>query len=321
MPPVGHDSSTARSFGPTEYAPTDDAYTKAGTPALPAALNTRALPSTFVARVTSSLREGWISQARWTTASAPENRGSRAPRVMSAAAQSVLAKLIDGSRRATPSTESTAGSCASACSTLVPTFPVAPTTTTRISALERGVGEPRAQLRDRLEHRHRAGLLELGAREAPRDHRDGRHVRGFRGLYVPRRVTDHHGVLRRRLVHRSAHEVGLRLRRLDVGRRGPRVREPARVEQIQVVLHFVRLRRACEHDGVPALLQICDEFARFRHRLDLVDERHVQRLPRRPDVVADRLVHVIRRQRRHELIAAHPDVRVDLPDRQHYAVL
>src|SRR3954470_6920576 len=133
MPPVGHDSSTARSLGPTEYAPTDDAYTKAGTPALPAALNTRALPSTFVARVTSSFRDGWMSHARCTTASAPANSGSSASRVMSAAAQSVFGKLIDGSRRATPSTESTEASEASACSTLVPTFPVAPTTTTFIA--------------------------------------------------------------------------------------------------------------------------------------------------------------------------------------------
>ena len=30
---VGHDSSTSRSFGPGEYAPTDEAYTSAGTPA------------------------------------------------------------------------------------------------------------------------------------------------------------------------------------------------------------------------------------------------------------------------------------------------
>src|ERR671915_21024 len=75
MPFVGQLSSTPRSFGPGAYAPIDDAYTSAGTPAAAAARNTRALPST----------------------------------------------------------ESTAGSSASERSTLVPTFPLAPTTTTRIA--------------------------------------------------------------------------------------------------------------------------------------------------------------------------------------------
>src|SRR3954449_9916134 len=99
---------------------------------------------------------------------------------MSAGAQSVFGKSIAGSRRATPSTESTAGSPVRACSTLVPTFPLAPTTTTLMKArlpessfeklrAQRCIPEPGAQFRHRLEHRHRTRLLELGTREAAGD--------------------------------------------------------------------------------------------------------------------------------------------------------
>jgi hypothetical protein len=37
MPVAGHVSSTNRSFGPGAYVPTDEAYTRAGTPAAIAA--------------------------------------------------------------------------------------------------------------------------------------------------------------------------------------------------------------------------------------------------------------------------------------------
>src|ERR671922_2177517 len=51
---------------------------------------------------------------------------------MSADRHSVFGKRCRGVRRAMPSTDSTRGSAASARSTLVPTLPLAPTTTTRI---------------------------------------------------------------------------------------------------------------------------------------------------------------------------------------------
>ena len=44
-PSRGHDSSTARSFGPGEYTPTEEAWTSASTPAATAASNTRRDPS------------------------------------------------------------------------------------------------------------------------------------------------------------------------------------------------------------------------------------------------------------------------------------
>lgn len=73
-----------------------------------------------------------MSQARCTTTSAPRNNGTRSARDTTAAAHSTFDSERFGSRRAIPSTESTSGSAPSAGSTLVPTFPVAPVTTTRI---------------------------------------------------------------------------------------------------------------------------------------------------------------------------------------------
>ena len=68
---------------------------------------------------------------------APRRRLRRTPapaaqRATSAARHSTLGKRMPGMRRATPTTLSTAGSSASALSTLVPTLPLAPVTTTRM---------------------------------------------------------------------------------------------------------------------------------------------------------------------------------------------
>ena len=75
-------------------------------------------------------RPGWISQARWITASAPRNSGTRSALETSACAQSVFGSSRPGGRRAMPRIESTAGSRASERRTLVPTLPDAPVTTT-----------------------------------------------------------------------------------------------------------------------------------------------------------------------------------------------
>src|SRR5215207_6225183 len=109
----------------------DDEYSSEETPASAAASNTRWLPSTLTAWVVRSSREGWISHDSEITASAPAKCGRRSSRVTSATAKSAFGKARWGRRRASPTTRSTAGSSASAASTLVPTFPVAPTTTTR----------------------------------------------------------------------------------------------------------------------------------------------------------------------------------------------
>ena len=100
MPVWGHDSSTARSFGPGAYVPTDDACTSALTPALAAASKTRRLPSTFTACSCSSSREGWMSHARCTTASAPRKIGSRSSRAMSAVTNRTRGSSMPAGRRA-----------------------------------------------------------------------------------------------------------------------------------------------------------------------------------------------------------------------------
>src|SRR5947199_1794236 len=101
-----------------------------------------------------------MSQARWMTTSAPRNRPTRSSCSMSAWAHSVRGADHCGSRRATPSIDATLGSSASAATTLVPTLPVAPSTTTRAAfcfSLEAmvnpfaccTVGTPAARFRDR----------------------------------------------------------------------------------------------------------------------------------------------------------------------------
>ena len=96
------------------------------TPAAAAASKTRRLPWTLTALEHGASREGWISQARWTTASAPANSSSSGARVMSAATNVVLGACQSVWRRARPTISVTAGSAASAETTLVPTLPVAP---------------------------------------------------------------------------------------------------------------------------------------------------------------------------------------------------
>src|SRR5436190_16819822 len=132
MPWVGQLSSTNRSFGPGEYAPTEEAYTRAGTPASATAWKTRSEPLTLIRQRRLRSREGWIAQARWTTASAPRKCGASSSTATSAVAHSTFGTCKAGSRRARPRTESTSESRASAPTRLVPTFPVAPTTTTLI---------------------------------------------------------------------------------------------------------------------------------------------------------------------------------------------
>ncbi len=119
-----------------EYAPTEDACTSAGTSARATASNTRMLPSTLLRQVVAGSCVGWNAQARWTTASAPANSWTRSNRseARSTADHSVFGGDQSGIRRARPRTEPTSGSSARARTTLVPTLPVAPVTTTLMPA-------------------------------------------------------------------------------------------------------------------------------------------------------------------------------------------
>src|SRR5690606_33752067 len=128
---VGQVSSTVRS-GAGEYAPTEDEETTAPAPAGAAASNTRALPTAFTRQVSSGSWLGWKSQARWTTVSAPASTGSRSSVATSAATNRTDGgQSTAGARRATATTSVTSGRRASSSTTLVPTLPVAPTTTMR----------------------------------------------------------------------------------------------------------------------------------------------------------------------------------------------
>src|SRR4051794_24752949 len=110
----------------------EDAWTSVGTPAATAASNTRWEPCTFVASSVCRSREGWISHARCTTASAPAKCSSSGEEVMSAAIQRVRGLRQSGARRAIPTISVTRSSRPSAVTTLVPTLPVAPVITTRM---------------------------------------------------------------------------------------------------------------------------------------------------------------------------------------------
>lgn len=112
----------------------DEACTRTRTPAAAAARNTRWLPTTFVRQRAASSWDGWMAQARWTTASASAKWRLRSSSATSAVANVVLGgrQAAAGRRRATPTTAVISGAAAKASTEARPTFPVAPVTTTRM---------------------------------------------------------------------------------------------------------------------------------------------------------------------------------------------
>src|SRR5262249_36755525 len=99
---------------------------------------------------------------------------------------------------------------------------------------ERRLVERAPQLFDGLEHLDGACFEQLLARPAAGHDAHGRHIDLGSRLHVPTRVSHHDGLSAGRLLERGADEIGLRLRLLDVGLRGPGVDERANVEQIQM---------------------------------------------------------------------------------------
>ena len=90
------------------------------------------LPSTLVRQVVAGSCVGWKAQARWITASALANSPARpdCSDDTSTAAHSVFGGDHCGMRRARPRTDPISGSSERTRTTLVPTLPVAPVTTT-----------------------------------------------------------------------------------------------------------------------------------------------------------------------------------------------
>src|SRR3954465_13047769 len=131
-------------------------------------------------------RPGWISHARWTTASAPRKSGTRSDAAMSARANSTLGTARRGARRASPSTDSTRSSPASAPSRLVPTLPVAPTTTTRTRLGLPESGGSKRPRPARCEHRSDEDQHEADAHAGSESLAEDRHAEhgGHGGVHV-----------------------------------------------------------------------------------------------------------------------------------------
>ncbi len=73
------------------------------------------------------------------------------------------------------------------------------------------------------------------------------------------------------------------------------------------------LRRACEHHRVPAVLQLDEQLASTRKRLDLGDHREVDRVVSGANVVPQLLLHLVPGDGGNELVASHPDAAMDPP--------
>src|SRR5581483_10637506 len=76
-----------------------------------------------------------------------------------------------------------------------------------------------------------------------------------------------------------------------------------------------------EHNRVTRVLEVRDQVTRALHRLDLFDQREIQRLLGGAYVVALLPLHLVAGKGADELVAAHAEVTVDPPDRQHEVVL
>src|SRR5205085_2215811 len=97
--------------------------------------------------------------------------------------------------------------------------------------------------------------------------------------------------------------------------------ELPRVEQVEEVVEVALDRGAREDDGEAALLEVGDERASALERRDLVDHLVEELLPAVAHLVAEPLLDVLARDGGDELVAAHPHVTVQAPDREHEVVL
>ena len=135
-----------------------------------------------------------------------------------------------------------------------------------VESAERRLVEPARKLRYGLEYPRGARLLKFLDREAASQNRQGGDAGLAGSVHVPRSVADHH-CASRRAVHalkRGVDEVGRRLGRLDVGRSGPRIRQFATVEEVEIVLDLGLLRRARKDDRVTSAAQACRSSASMR---------------------------------------------------------
>ena len=87
------------------------------------------------------------------------------------------------------------------------------------------------------------------------------------------------------------------------------------------LMHAPRYEFRMARDGVSPPLELLDQLAGALHRGDLLDQLHVALGLRVAKLVAQPRFDLIAAHRRDQLITAHPDTPVDLPDRERDAVL
>ena len=134
---------------------------------------------------------------------------------------------------------------------------------------------------------------------------------------VPGRVADHHRRAAADALQRGLHEVGRGLGLLDVADARPRVGEPARVEQVEVVLDLVGLGRAgAGPRGAPRRLRstISSRAPCSGSTSSIIAMYRAFSAARMSSPCA--LLDLVAAQRGDELVAAHADVAVDAPDRR-----
>src|SRR4051812_31817975 len=181
---------------------------------------------------------------------------------------------------------------------------------------QRRLVQVRDQMRDRVEDGRGAVIAQLLLRPAARDHAD-RLEPGLRGcLDVPARVAHHDRVARARFVECGLDRVGVRLRPLDVVLGRPRVDAVARVQLAHEEVEIVLAGGAREHDREVAALQLAQQIRRTLERRALVSQLLELLRVRLAQIVAGTAFHVVAGDRRHVLVAAHPDVAVEPPHRE-----
>jgi hypothetical protein len=97
--------------------------------------------------------------------------------------------------------------------------------------------------------------------------------------------------------------------------RHPRLDQVAGSQHVDVALHLLRLRARRQHDSVSERPESLEQVAGGREGRDLVDQLGVSPRLAVADRVAEAAFDVVAGDRRDELVAAHPVVPVDAPER------
>jgi hypothetical protein len=135
-------------------------------------------------------------------------------------------------------------------------------------------------------------------------------------LAVPGRVADENAGAAARLFLCRKHQVGIGLRGFDVGGCGPGVGDVVCVEEVEIVVHLVLLRRRGEYDAMAAVAEGNEQVSSALEWSHFPDQLQVAVVLGVADGVADSGIPVVADQGGDELVAAHAHVAVDLPERQ-----